>query len=116
MDPSGGLCDRYALDPVHALFVFQVLIYILTFDGKYYYEYDNVGNVIVKRHYLFNSETRYSYNDKGLLKKVEFPSGLIEEYIYDAFGNRIKKIEEWGTTVYIYASNNNLVYQEFIAN
>lgn len=53
------------------------------------YSYDNNGNTISETR---NDQiTKYIYNAKNRLEKVELPDGRIATYSYDPFGRRVKK-------------------------
>ncbi|RMF55614.1 hypothetical protein D6745_01630, partial [Candidatus Woesearchaeota archaeon] len=86
----------------------------LTFDGTYYYEYDENGNLINKTHSLLQSSTRYYWDEDNRLVRVEFPNGFNETYSYDGNGRRVQKHEYWGTTNYVYDQNGKIIFQEFI--
>jgi RHS repeat-associated protein len=68
----------------------------LTEDYKYFYFYDNNGNMSSRMEKLNNSNvTNYTYNSENQLVKIEVfeNSSLIKtsEYFFDALGRRIRK-------------------------
>ncbi len=55
---------------------------------------------------------QYQYNPVGSIEKVLHDKKIVEEYQYDAYGNRIRKRTKAGTTYYQYNSLNQLVYMK----
>lgn len=73
------------------------------------YSYDSFGNLLNIKNPLGHTINYSNYNSLGLVGKVTYPNGLIEEYSYDALGrvNSIqKKVEnnQVQTTSYQYGS------------
>jgi len=67
-------------------------------------EYDAVGNLISDENY------KYYYDYENRLIKVTLPDDtVVEEYIYDYLGNRIKKISKDKTTLYLYDLSSTLI-------
>jgi RHS repeat-associated protein len=61
-------------------------------SNKYFYRYDEEGNLISKTSKSDQKQTRYEWYANRLLHKVIRPDGKVVEFIYDALGRRIKKI------------------------
>ncbi|MBU1030772.1 MAG: hypothetical protein KKB65_06065, partial [Nanoarchaeota archaeon] len=67
-------------------------------------KYDAVGNLVQDDKY------KYSYDfENRLIKVTSLTNAVVEEYVYDYLGNRIKKTNTEGTTIYIYDLGSNLI-------
>ena len=73
-----------------------------------YTEYDKVGN---KMRMVYGTDvTSYEYDELYRLKKVTYPDDTVEEYSYDAVGNRVrKKIDGEVAERYEYNQANQLI-------
>jgi RHS repeat-associated core domain len=58
---------------------------------KYFYKYDEEGNLISKTGKATNRKTYYEWYASGMLKKVIRPDGKTVTFTYDALGRRISK-------------------------
>ncbi len=66
-------------------------------EGGQNFVYDSVGNLII------NNGNVYEYDILNRLIAVKDEQGnLVEKYFYDYGGNRVKKVAESKTTIYIY--------------
>ncbi|WP_196140218.1 RHS repeat-associated core domain-containing protein [Aliikangiella sp. G2MR2-5] len=78
-------------------------------DRKFFY--DKRGNLILeKRGKEGKLETCYQYNLQNQLVKLE-KQGQVTEYNYDSLGRRREKIDELGTTTYLW-SGDQMVQEE----
>jgi len=94
-------------------------------DGIHEYGYDENGNTIVKKEIGSRRATIYSYTEGNRLENVSFCNyyddveGCTEfdqdkttnEFIYDAGGRRVRKIDSKGETIYIYDTGLNVIYE-----
>jgi len=88
----------------------------LVSDGTYSYNYDSNGNLITKTSES-QGTTIYQYNSLNQLVKVTLPEGVVEEYVYDHTGSRIKKINKEGSdkeiTFYFYDAGGNVILEKY---
>lgn len=69
--------------------------------GVLRYEYDEVGNRLVRKE--AKGETRYTYDQRDRLTRVERPDGSVVHLCYDAQGNLTRKTD--GATTWRYQYN-----------
>ena len=72
-------------------------------------DYDGAGNQKAGgtgRSFVFDAENRIA---SGVV------NGVAVSYSYDADGRRVKKVDGYGTTIYVYAANGDLVAEYFAA-
>jgi len=78
-------------------------------DTQFNDTYDANGNLITKTDKLTNQTTRYTYNSENQLIRIDFPSGGIARYSYDALGRRIEKNAGGMMTRYVYDNEDILL-------
>lgn len=77
---------------------------ISTTSGTTNLEYDTVGNLKSDNNYLYN------YDHENRLISVSSSNGtLVEEYVYDYLGNRVKKISGENIKIYLYDLGGTLI-------
>lgn len=81
---------------------------LLQSDGIYNYTYDANGNRQNKTNALTGALImNYTYNyDNQLIRFDDFLEGTTVLYIYDAFGQLIKKIDRYGFVINVYAGES----------
>lgn len=75
---------------------------------KYFYKYDEEGNLTGKTDKINNRKTRFEWYANGNLKKVVRPDGKEITFYYDALGRRTKKCFENKITRWIWDGNTPL--------
>lgn len=81
-------------------------------NNRFLYKRDSLGRVIQKIVYFSNEGENifnYRYDSKGQLVEVSNNHRVIRKYVYDANGNRIKKIEDGKVIVATYDEQDRLV-------
>lgn len=82
-------------------------------DLKVSYTYDQIGNrltQVTEENEAVQQMLSYSYGNENRLLKITDQSGnVVNEYRYDAAGNRIQKVSNEQTTSYSYDERNMLV-------
>lgn len=81
---------------------------------KFIYQYDLLGNktgIIKERREVPEENGKYTfmYDPMGRIESVAKDEETLRRYIYDAFGNRSKLIEEGAETTYTYNAMNQLL-------
>ncbi len=92
----------------------------LQHDGKWWYYYDNEGNLILKSPYQRHGKNpdtswqsgswAYKWNANGSLKSVKRADGKEFSFKYDAFGRRISK--SYGSREFLYIWDKNVPLHE----
>ena len=85
----------------------------MTNDGTFVFVYDANGNLAEKSAGSTVYQLRLGDTENRLVESRS--PGLVIEYRYDAFGNRVEKSDALGTIYFLVDSNNNTGYQQVIA-
>ena len=80
-------------------------------DSNHFYGYDANGNMIDKTN-LAGNTTTYVWDEENRLARIEYPSGSVNEFGYDAGGRRFKKVDSKGITLYLYGKGLSVIYEE----
>ncbi|MDR2644321.1 MAG: hypothetical protein LBC74_16185 [Planctomycetaceae bacterium] len=70
-------------------------------DENYRYAYDREGNRISKTSKKDGSKTKYTWDNRNRLVKVETPTGTIE-YIYDYQNRLVKRTDNKNKTIFVH--------------
>jgi RHS repeat-associated protein len=74
-------------------------------SDKYFYKYDEEGNLTSKTEKSSQKKTRYAWYANGMLKKVTRHDGKQISFVYDALGRRITKQAAGKITRWVWDNN-----------